>query len=257
MNKYLRKIIPGSVLDFLRVLRYVGKKLPNADLYIEQVDGRRGVEIGGPSTIFKTLLPLYKRVSGLDGVNFSCQTVWEGRIEGGKTFNFIGSRVGHQYIADATDLSRLKSEHYDFLISSNCLEHVANPIKALFEWKRVVKKNGVLIIVLPNKINNFDRRRHTTSFQHMLDDYNYEIKEDDLTHLEEILENHDLGLDSDAGTHDQFRIRSLDNVNNRTLHHHVFDKSNIIELLNFIDVETLDITTTSVNFYVLARKKLN
>jgi SAM-dependent methyltransferase len=114
------------------------------------------------------------------------------------------------------------SETYDFLLSSNCLEHVANPIKALFAWRRVIRTGGFAIVVLPRKDSNFDHRRQDTPLQHLLDDYHNDVGEDDLTHLPEILEKHDLALDPGGGGAAHFHQRSLQNLQNRCLHHHVF-----------------------------------
>ena len=56
---------------------------------------------------------------------------------------------------------------------------------------------------------------------HILSDYQNEVDEHDMTHFEEILEKHDLSLDKEAGTFEQFKSRGFDNYRNRCLHHHV------------------------------------
>ena len=47
--------------------------------------GRLGLEIGGPSDVFRRFaaLPVYTLARGIDGVNFSSTTMWEGRIQKG------------------------------------------------------------------------------------------------------------------------------------------------------------------------------
>jgi SAM-dependent methyltransferase len=190
----------------------------------------------------------------LDGVNFSTDTIWEGSIKEGYNFNYYHKQFGHQFIAEATDLSEIPTGRYDFLLSSNCLEHIANPIKALTEWKRVIKAGGDLILVLPKKESNFDHRRPVTKFEHLVDDFTRHIGEDDLTHLDEILALHDLRRDPPAGDLENFRERSLKNFQNRALHHHVFDVQLIEETLAYLGFEVLDITTTRTDFFALARK---
>jgi len=64
----------------------------------------------------------------------------------------------------------------------------------------------------------------------MIEDRERRTDERDLTHLPEILELHDLGLDPAAGTKHNFHQRSLRNFENRSLHHHVFDEHNSCEL---------------------------
>jgi SAM-dependent methyltransferase len=204
--------------------------------------------------LFRTVLPLYQRVRGLDGVNFAADTIWEGHIEAGAGYHYHRNKRGHQFIADATDLLELATARYDFLLSSNCLEHTANPLKALVEWKRVIKAGGALILVVPNKESNFDHRRPVTTFEHLLDDFTDDVGEDDLTHLDEILALHDLRRDWPAGGRQHFRRRSLKNFQNRTLHHHVFDARLIEEMLERVGFETVDVTTTRTDFFALAMK---
>jgi SAM-dependent methyltransferase len=260
-----RKKMPRAVEEYFTVkpmidlyfnLRFAASRFPSRRQYYTSVENKYGIEIGGPSTLFKTVLPLYRIVRGLDGVNFSAETIWEGNIRAGDNFNFYHKKSGRQFIADATDLSEITSARYDFLLSSNCLEHVANPIKALNEWSRVIKPGGALILVLPNKESNFDHRRPVTKFEHLLQDFNRGTGEDDLTHLDEILALHDLSMDPPAGDLEHFRQRSLENFRNRTLHHHVFDVSLIEEILNYVGLEIADLATTKTDFFALATKKL-
>lgn len=244
----LRENGPGFTLKHTRW------RLPLRQRYQSFVDGKYGVEIGGPSLLFRTVLPLYQMVRGLDGVNFSADTIWEGRIEAGAGYYYHRNKRGQQFIADATDLRELATERYDFLLSSNCLEHTANPLKALMEWKRVIKVGGALVLVIPNKANNFDHRRPVTKFEHLLDDFTDDVGEDDLTHLDEILALHDLRRDWPAGGRQQFRKRSLKNFHNRSLHHHVFDVALIEEMLERVGFGIVDVTTTRTDFFALAMK---
>ena len=254
-KQIIKSIMPRPVFDLLKRATYFGARIPNFETYQSCVKNKRGLEIGGPSTLFMTSLPLYQVVNSLDGVNFSNQTVWEGTIEVGQSFNYLGNKKGYQYISGATDLSFIKSATYDFLLSSNCLEHIANPLKAIEEWKRVLKNDAALILVLPNKNSNFDHNRPVTEFQHLLDDLSNDISEHDLTHLDEILALHDLSMDPPAGNLQEFTTRSKDNFNNRTLHHHVFDISLIEMMLDHAGFEIVDTCTTHDDFLALAFKK--
>lgn len=151
MRQALRELGPQSAVDLYYSLKYAPVRLRNSDKYRVSVAGKCGIEIGGPSVLFKTVLPLYPFVNELDGVNFATDTIWEGKIEHGQAYKYYFKKSGRQFITDATDLGEIKSAHYDFLLSSNCLEHVANPFKALIEWKRVIKEGGVMILVLPTR----------------------------------------------------------------------------------------------------------
>lgn len=254
IKKAIRTIFPKSIVEALIYFKHSRSKLRNHETYVACVAGKKGVEVGGPSMLFKTTLPLYQHITDLDGVNFSTHTAWEGTISAGRHFNFMGSKKGMQFIAEASDLSPIKDESYEFLLSSNCLEHVANPIKALMEWKRVIKPGGTLILVLPNKAGNFDHRRPTTLLAHLVEDFEKDTSEHDLTHLNEILALHDLSRDPPAGTLEQFRTRSLDNFNNRTLHHHVFDLDVMRGMLMHAGFDVIDATETTSDFFALAKK---
>ena len=195
----IKGILPELILEAILSLRFVGKMIPDHTVYEAVLKNKSGVEIGGPSNIFKTTLPIYKRIKNLDGVNFSTRTVWEGKLQAGGDFNYFKNKKGLQFVLEASDLSQMKSSTYEFILSSNCLEHLANPFKAIEQWQRVIKPGGHLLLILPKKDENFDHRRPVTKFEHLLEDYKNKMTEHDLTHLEEILEMHDLAKDPAAG----------------------------------------------------------
>lgn len=256
------KIFPQLIPDFLfqpiwesvRLIKYAKKRIPEYEFFSSYVKNKNAIEIGGPSRLFRTIFPLYQDVNSLDGVNFSTNTIWEGCIQSGKNYKYYGRKVGHQYISDAIDLKSIKSNTYDVLLSSNCLEHIANPLKAISEWRRIMRNNAAFVLVLPNKEGNFDHNRPVTTFQHILDDYINDTSEADLTHLEETLELHDLSMDPSAGSLENFKNRSLDNFNNRTLHHHVFDLSLIKEMLNYSGFKVIKMFATKKDFFALSLK---
>jgi hypothetical protein len=211
--------------------RHFRKTIPHCNRYLRQIAGKRGLEIGGPSPMFNTgePLPLYDSVGSLDNCNFTRSTVWS---EHGDDFQFApGKPPGKTYICDGSDLAPVADDSYDFILSAHNLEHFANPVKALYEWKRVLHPRGTLILVLPEYHHTFDHRRKPTAVDHIFEDFHRNVGEDDLTHLDEILSHHDLTRDPLAGSAEAFRARSLDNISNRCLHHHVFDRHNSRELL--------------------------
>src|SRR5437660_8059619 len=84
--------------------------------------GRSGVEVGGPSGIFEGsgALPVYPLIASIQQVTFA------GDASQGVT-------------VDRADRS------LDFVLSSHMLEHTANPLKALREWRRILKHSGHLL----------------------------------------------------------------------------------------------------------------
>lgn len=200
---------------------------------------KSGLEVGGPSKLFKKQLPLYKCIAHLDGCNFSMHTVWEGKIEEGNHYHFYPNKTGYQYISEASDLAKIPDETYDFVLSSHCLEHCANPIKTVEEWRRVIRKGGYLLIVVPHPAFTFDHNRSITEFSHLLEDYRNQVGEDDETHVAEIIEKHDLKMDIPAGNLASFTERCKNNFQNRCLHQHVFDFSLLTGIFDFLQIETI------------------
>ena len=220
------------------------RKIKNYSFYAEKLTGKNGIEIGGPSAIFKDhrILPIYKVIKNLDGCNFSNTTIWEGRISSGYNYKYHRLKPdGYQYIADAVDLNIIESTKYDFVLSCYCLEHIANPFKAVSEWLRILKEDGYLLMIVPHKEGTFDHKRQVTPFEHLKEDFKKNIGEDDLTHLEEILKLHDLGKDPDTGNFELLKKRSLDNFNNRCLHQHVFDTNLALMILDYLGLKILSV----------------
>jgi SAM-dependent methyltransferase len=222
----------GVLQDFLyRVRLRLFRKVRHRRQYLKFVSGKNGLEIGGPSGVFRPneALSLYEDVGSLDNCNFARLTVW---AEHQDDFVFLeGKRPGRTILCEGSDLSPVADGSYDFVLSCHNLEHFANPVKALYEWKRVLRPGGALIVVLPNYNNTFDHRRSPTNVDHMFEDFHRNVGEDDLTHLPEIVEKHDLAMDPGGLSSSDFRARCEANLDNRCLHHHVFDERNSRELL--------------------------
>jgi SAM-dependent methyltransferase len=216
-------------------------RLKSFEMYMPYIDERCGLEIGGPSSLFRrgNVLPVYERIGKLDNCDFSKSTVWAKHTE---DFTFNPKKApGKTLFCDGSALVDVSDSSYDVLLSAHNLEHFANPIKALKEWQRVLKPKGALVIVLPNYRETFDHLRQPTPVEHMFEDYERDTGEDDLTHLSEILEKHDLARDNGAGSRQEFHKRSLDNFANRCLHHHVFDEHNSRQLLSRVGFEVLTV----------------
>jgi SAM-dependent methyltransferase len=203
-------------------------------------ENKHGLEIGGPSSVFedKSLLPIYGLVGSCDNCTFSNTTIWHDRVKEGLTYKYHPKKpMGYQYICEGSSLASIDNERYDFVMCSHVIEHKANPLKAILEWKRVVRTGGILLIVSPHKEKTFDHRRPITTLTHLKDDYDNSVGEQDLSHLPEILKFHDLRLDPKAGSFVEFQARSEQNAENRCLHHHVFITESWIYLLDYLNLD--------------------
>jgi ubiquinone/menaquinone biosynthesis C-methylase UbiE len=235
-RSYIRRLPALPSIIVRRVTRCPCKGYEKAKPFLE---GKCGLEIGGPSPIFRRngLIPVYDRCRRIDGCDFSHQTIW---TASDKTQGF-GDRFGRRFVADALDLTGTDDATYDFILASHVLEHLANPLRALEEWKRVLVPDGIVAIVVPHKSVTFDHRRPFTTFEHIEEDYLQNRSEDDLAHLDEILNMHDLKLDPLAGSFAEFRERCFGNASVRAMHHHVFSQEVLRKMFNRLGFTTLAI----------------
>jgi SAM-dependent methyltransferase len=236
----LRSILGPRLTDIVR--QPFRPKLRTITDYRSALRSRRGLEIGGPSPMLASAgeVPVYDVLGSLDNCLYSGSTIWTGEVTEGTTFVYHpGKRPGAQIICDGTDLKPVHDSSYECVLACHCLEHVANPLRALEEWKRVLKEDGLLLLILPHKDGTFDWRRPVTPLAHIIEDYQNAAGEDDLTHLPEILELHDLSKDKPAGTKEQFRQRCLSNEINRAMHHHVFDTMAALATVDYAGFQVL------------------
>jgi len=68
-------------------------------------------------------------------------------------------------------LGTVDDESQDFLIANHFIEHCQNPIQTIENLLRVIKKDGILYLAVPEKRICFDRDRPVTSIEHLLQDY--------------------------------------------------------------------------------------
>jgi SAM-dependent methyltransferase len=195
--------------------------------------GRRGLEIGGPSQLFRPggLLPVYPVLASLDGVNFSTETVWEGKLREGDPYRFDGDRAGRQYIREITDLRGIPDRAYDLVLNSHVIEHTANPLKAMAEIARVIDPAGVLLMVVPHRDGTGDRFRPVTTLEHMIEDFRRDAKEDEW---------------------------GPENTAIRTAHYHVFDSLLVARLLNHCGFQIVALEAARpFNIVAVARPSLS
>lgn len=219
----------------------------NAHL-INITHNKNGLEIGGPSGTAKLI---YKHVDSLDNLVSSQSTAWAEHTD---TYKFAENKTGKVIINDATDLTAVQDASYDFVFASHVLEHIANPIKALLEWKRAIIPGGYIILILPNKEFTFDHKRNITPFSTILAQYEKGAGEDDLPSLDEILALHDLSMDPPAGTLEQFKARSLKNIENRCLHHFVYSPELLDKIRVYIGGKFIRTFTDGINIWYIFQK---
>jgi len=137
---------------------------------------------------------------------------------------------------------------FDAVVCSHVLEHLVNPYKAIFEWLRVVAPQGYIYIVVPDKRYTFDAKRETTLVQHMVDDYEQDIKKIDKEHYIDFYSNvHNTNINDCMK-----RFEAGDNI-----HVHTFTFDSVIEMFNRYDgvYHIEDIVRFDCNICVLLKKE--
>lgn len=192
------------------------------------------------------LVPVYPHLQALDVLDYSEQTIWTGeQREHG---------VRRKVIGEARRMDAVQDDAYDAVLASHVLEHVADPIGALTEWQRVVRPGGHVLLAMPHYEGTFDHHRPVTTIDHMRADAERGTGEDDMTHLQEILELHDLGRDPGAPSREVFERRCRENPSTRSMHHHVFDSLSVVETCRAAGLEvTALVPRATFNIVCLGR----
>lgn len=231
------------------LIKITHKRCAGYPMMKAHLEGKVGLELGGPSSIFSAnhLVPVYNVAASIDNCNFAERTLWATNSAPRR----FGPRLGKQFIMEAAAPSGIADGSYDFVAASHVLEHVANPLRALTEWKRILKPSGTMLLVLPHRPRTFDHRRPFTTFDHLKADFESNVSEEDMTHLEEIIALHDLALDPKAGSPQQFRQRCLQNASNRAMHHHVFSPEVLAQMFTFLRMKLVNLAVERPHHIIL------
>jgi predicted SAM-dependent methyltransferase len=73
-----------------------------------------------------------------------------------------------QILGSAEDLSAFADASLDFVIANHLIEHLEDPIQALKEFSRVLRRGGLVYMCVPDSRVTFDRTRPLTPFEHVL-----------------------------------------------------------------------------------------
>ena len=75
-----------------------------------------------------------------------------------------------EIVASIDTLEGIADESQEFFVANHVLEHSENPLGAMRNIHRVLRKGGVLFLSLPDKRYTFDVDRPVTRFDHLLRD---------------------------------------------------------------------------------------
>ena len=153
--------------------------------------------------------------------------------------DYAGERCLADYYGDATELP-FRDNSLDYVITSHVLEHVANPVKALAEWYRVLRPRGVIYCLVPDRRYTWDHGRPLRTVDHMLEDFERGTTVADGTHIDDFVDGVDWSTYSPATAVADVPKKkeelkkiyhgAVDSGNEINIHFHVFEPSNLLEL---------------------------
>ena len=129
-----------------------------------------------------------------------------------------------EVLGTAEDLSAFRDGTIDFVIANHLLEHLEDPIRALTEFHRVLRRDGVLYLALPDPRISFDRDRQLTALEHLLDEYRQGPAANRKAHYLDWATN----VDKDPQA--ERRARQLDEMD-YSIHFHVWRPDTFLEFL--------------------------
>jgi SAM-dependent methyltransferase len=199
------------------------------------MEGMKAIEIGGPTELFQLhsqvlyCYPLFSSIDNINNPNFHFpNNSQESEKKIFKTiYNLEGCEITKENISNI----------YDVIISSHTIEHMVNPIEFLFKSKELLRDNGYILTVLPNKPFFWDRVRETTSVEHLIEDHLKNTQEDDMTHLYDNI-NIDCPIKFQQGLV-YWESLCKNNKFSRVMHHHCFEKENTIAIHEYSGYKTL------------------
>ena len=87
------------------------------------------------------------------------------------TTYFAGQQSPFDGFLNAQTFAGIPDGSQDFVISAHVIEHLEDPIGAVLAALRILKPDGVLVLVVPDRRRTFDRLRPGTPLQHLVQDH--------------------------------------------------------------------------------------
>jgi SAM-dependent methyltransferase len=145
-----------------------------------------------------------------------------------------GVEIGEpDIIADGEKLDPIENDSQDFVIANHFLEHCQNPVLAIKNMLRVLKKDGIIFMAIPDKRYTFDIKRPVTTLQHILSDYSGEPEYSKEEHFNEFVR-----LTENLKTEEEInqRLEYLLKID-YSIHYHVWTNKEMNELFLYLSNE--------------------
>lgn len=136
---------------------------------------------------------------------------------------------------DKDGLQQFSDNQFDFVVINHVVEHVANPIRVIYECLRITRPHGHIVISCPDKRYTFDKPRRLTTLNHLVEEYRSGVDEVTDAHYEDFL----------AFVHPEFLVlpeaqfrAHVQGVRRRREHAHVWDSGTFRTTILHTLVET-------------------
>ena len=98
------------------------------------------------------------------------------RLSKADLFSHYHELLGHDLvepdiIADGETLTGIPDASQDFVIANHFIEHTEDPIRTLKTFLRILRKDGIIYMAVPEKNFSFDKDRKITTFGHLVVDH--------------------------------------------------------------------------------------
>ena len=172
-----------------------------------------GAEIG--AGVQPVLVPIGSRTTYIDAVPAA---FWR-KLPRWANQNVLDAEI----IDEGATLSTVTDETFDYLIAAHVLEHIDDPILALKNWVRVVKRGGHIILAVPDMRLSDEKHRALTPIDHFERDHNEGPQVSAEYHYDEH------GLNPEGYTGDQLAKYIKDHE--RMIHYHTFTLTSFVQFL--------------------------
>ena len=116
----------------------------------KELKGKNGIEFGGPTEMINHNYMKYQNKSLYDIITLCGGNIFENNIFQKKlnSFNY-GNKTGKLFNIDCSDSQSIKNheEKYDFILTSHVIEHIANPIQTIENWKGEEEQIDDILII--------------------------------------------------------------------------------------------------------------
>ncbi len=132
-------------------------------------------------------------------------------------------------IDDGETLETIGGASQDFIIANHFIEHCENPLQTLINHLSKLKPGGMIFLAVPEKEKTFDRRRPSTSLDHLARDYQNGPEWSRFDHYLEWSRLKENLPEDEADVH----ARALMTAGYR-IHFHVWRKADFLSMLEYV-----------------------